>query len=128
VIARRTAAAEAHAIGLLQQIAVLCDETRRHAASDPARIGQALEAFEETLASLAPVLESLGNSPVESLDAVRSAAHHAAGSHQALLDAMSLELDRLGRAIAESDTAAHASVAYAAQPAAPRIQGFEARG
>lgn len=106
----------------------MCDETRRQAATDPARITLMLESFEEMLALLAPILERLGDSPGVSRDAVLAAARNVAGRHDALMDAMSLELERLARAIAETDNAAHATVAYdSAQPGSSRV-AFEARG
>lgn len=125
---RGSAAEEAYAIGLLQQLTALCEETRLAASSDPARISVMLAAFEDTLATLAPVLERLGSSPGGSLDAVLAAARFAVDSHQAVLDAMSLELDRIGRAIAANDQGASATIAYAtAHPAGAR-KAFEATG
>lgn len=126
--ARHGAAAEAFAVGLLQQLAAMCDETRRQAASDPARILVMLESFEEMLATLAPTLERLGDSPAVVRDAVLAAARHATGNHQALLDAMSLELDRLARAIAESDHGASAAAAYDRAEASTLRPAFEVHG
>jgi hypothetical protein len=119
---------EARAVGMLQQMACMCDDTRRTASSDPARIGLMLGVFEETLASLAPVLDRVGTSATASRDVVFAAAQQTANSHQALMDAMSLELDRLGRAIAENDHVRNATHAYAdAQQGAPR-SGFDRSG
>ncbi len=112
---------EARAVAMLQQLAVMCDETRRTAASDPVRINDMLEVFEETLAMLAPVLERIGASPNAARDTVFATAQRAADSHRALLDAMGLELERLGRALTESDQANHAMNAYAraSRPSSP---------
>lgn len=127
-VRREADAQEAYAIGLLQQLAAMCDETRRTASSDPTRINMMLESFEETLATLAPTLERMGNSPKASRDAVLAAAQHASNCHQGLMDAMSLELERLGRAIAESDQGANANAAYSnASRSAPRL-AFETQG
>lgn len=112
MIQRTGAAAEAHAIALLQHVAVMCDETRERIGVDPSRIESMLEAFEQTLATLAPVLERFGETPGAALDAVLAAARHAMDRHQALLDAMALELQRLERAIAETDVAEQATAAY----------------
>lgn len=103
---------EAYAVGLLQQITAMCDETRRALPNDPGRISTMLDAFEETLATLAPMLDRIGRSPTVSRDAVLAAAQHASTAHQSLIDAMSLELERLGRAIAENGNAASATNAY----------------
>lgn len=127
-VRREADAQEAYAIGLLQQLAAMCDETRRTASSDSTRINVMLESFEETLATLAPTLERMGNSPKASRDAVLGAAQHASNGHQGLMDAMSLELVRLGRAIAESDQGVSANTAYAnANRPATRL-AFESQG
>lgn len=129
MIARRdTAAQEAYATGLLQHLASMCEETRRNASSDPARIETMLQSFEETLATLAPIFERLGETPDFSRDAILSAAQHASSSHQALMEAMSLELDRLGRAIVESDRGAHATNAYAHAQQGTVRQGLDFLG
>lgn len=123
-----TSADEARALALLQQLASLCDETRRTASANPDAVNAMLATFEETLAILAPVLERIGNSPAASRDTVLEAARYAADRHQALIASMSLEVDRLSRSIAEMDHAMRASAGYAeATPSAPR-GGFEARG
>lgn len=119
---------EAYAVGLLQQLAAMCDETRRTASSDPARINVMLESFEETLATLAPTLERLGSSPTASRDVVLAAATHASNCHQGLMDAMSLELDRLGRAIAEIGQGGNANAAYANANRPVTRLAFETQG
>jgi hypothetical protein len=127
-MARNTGADEACAIGMLQQMACLCDDTRRTASSDPSRIAVMLETFEETLATLAPVLERLGASPGASRDTVLAAAHQATASHNSLIEAMALELDRLGRAISESDYAANATHAYASAQQGAAHAGLDISG
>ena len=124
----RAGAEEARAIAFLQQLASMCDETRRHASSDPARIADMLSVFEETLATLAPMLERIGASPNAARDAVVQAAKQAASSHQALIDAMMLELERLGRAIADVDNANSAGEAYASARLGGTRPGFQAVG
>ena len=124
----RPGADEAHAIALLQQLAVMCDETRHVASDDPVRITAMLAVFEETLATLAPVLERLGASPSAARDAVLSAARQAVSSHGALADAMTAEIARLGRAITDTEHAAQATQAYASHMAVAARTGFEAQG
>lgn len=119
---------EARAVGLLQELACMCDETRQSAATDPARISVMLDTFEETLALLAPLFERLGASPGASRDAVLASAHQALQSHQALIDVMLLELDRLGRAIVQSDNADGATRAYAGFSPRPQQQTLNALG
>lgn len=126
---RRAAAADAaRATGLLQHLTVLCDETRRTASADPARIDAMLGEYEATLATLAPVLERLGRSPGDARDTLLAAARQAATSHQALIDTMSLELDRLGRAITDNDHANTATHAYASAQQGAARQAFRAVG
>lgn len=112
-LSRDAGADEARAIALLQQLASLCEETRRTTSCDPAAITGMLDTFEETLAILAPVFERMGTSPAASRDAVLSAAQYATDSHRALVDSMALELERLARSISEMDRAAHGSAGYA---------------
>lgn len=124
---RDPGADEARAVAMLQQMASMCDDTRRTASANPAAITDMLDMFEETLATLAPVLERLGNSPAASRDAVLGAAKFAADTHRALIDSMALEIERLARSISEMDRAAHGSAGYAAGTvAAPG--SFDARG
>ncbi|MDQ8154396.1 MAG: hypothetical protein P3B98_07005 [Gemmatimonadota bacterium] len=108
----RRAADEARAVAMLQHVASLCDETRRQCAADPEAIQRMLTTFEETLAELAPLLDAMGTSPTASRDAVLQAARQAAGQHAALIDSMSLELDRLARSIVAIDRGTHASKEY----------------
>lgn len=119
---------EAFAVALFQQLAVMCDETRRSSLSDPSRIRRVLDTFEETLALLAPVLERLGESPIQVREFLLDAGRQAQGSHQALLDAMSLELERLGRAIESNRHGAGATQAYSASHAARALGSFETQG
>lgn len=123
----RGAADEAHAIAVLQHMAAMCDETRRFASSDPSRIEAMLDVFDNTLASLAPVLEAVGQTPGASLSAVLEAMKHASDRHTALIDTMALELERLSRAIADNGHSATASAAYAGASAAAPHAGFEKR-
>lgn len=121
-----TGADEAFAIGLLQQLSAMCDETRREDAGNPVRVTSMLASFDETLALLAPILERCGNSPTHARDNVLAAARSALDSHQAMLDTMALELDRIGRALADTVQGANAAAAYdVAGSGAPR-QRFEA--
>lgn len=125
---RRDAGAdEARAVAMLQQLASLCDETRRTASADPAAITMMLETFEETLADLAPVLERMGSAPSASRDAVLGAARYAADRHSALLDSMSLELERLSRSIIEMDRGTQASAGYSGATGGAAHGVFEAR-
>jgi hypothetical protein len=121
-------AEEAYAIGLLQQLAAMCDETRRSSSCDASRITMMLDSFEATLATLAPLLERLGDSPNVSRDSVLAAAKHATDSHQGLMDAMSLELERLGRAIVDAEHSAHGAAAYANANSPSTRPAFQALG
>lgn len=123
----RGAADEAHAIAVLQHLAAMCDETRRVASNDPSRIEAMLDVFDSTLASLASVIEAVGQTPGASLESVRDAVKHASDRHTALIDAMALELDRLARAIVESGHGALASAAYAGVAGPAVSAGFEKR-
>ncbi len=118
----------ARALALLQQLTAMCDETTRVLPNDPSRISAMLESFEETLALLAPVLEVVGKSPSESRDTVIAAALHAADRHQALLDAISRELDRLSHAIASINVASQVTAAYAGGSPVTMRAVFQANG
>jgi hypothetical protein len=124
----RHAADEARAIAMLQHVASLCDETRRRSSADPEAIQRMLTTFEETLAELAPLLDSLGTSPTASRDLVLQAARQAAGQHAALIDSMSLELDRLARSIVAIDRGAHASKEYVGMVGSDAHRAFDVRG
>ncbi len=116
---------EARAVALLQHLSSLCDETRRVGVGDPGRIGDMLLNFQETLATLAPILERVGQNALSSRDVVLAAARQAEHSHQALVDAMALELERLRRAIMENDRAVRTVGAYATASSAGSSRAFE---
>lgn len=103
---------EARAIALLEHLALLCAEARDACNGDASRVTETLNIFEDTLATLAPVLERVGREPSASRDAVLAAAQNAANGHTALMEAMGLELDRLRRAVLDSGSSATAALAY----------------